>query len=156
MAVEILSRQSTLRQLDVHYYYRFHFILPTIWFSSGNLCISISSKDRFIFYIKLSYAFFMAFPPFCLALLSSAPPLTNSGCNSCNKCLENSYRIKNICMKQLRSASAITVPNKNQGRRKMRFIEAEKIGCIYWRDDNRMCCVEKEQTAPSHKSDHMK
>lgn len=102
-----------LCQLDVHYY-RFsccYSVDDAMIFIEANLCISISSKDWFIFYIKLSYAFVIAFCPlfpctwaisFCLFIPQHILRLNDS----CNKCLENScwwYRKKNrkcLCMKQ--------------------------------------------------------
>lgn len=90
-------------QLDVHYY-RFpcYFLDDDMIFIGANLCISISSKDRFIFYIKLSYVFVMAFCPlFChsISVFRSIPQQALAGCSdSCNKCLENSCCIyeKNV------------------------------------------------------------
>lgn len=45
------------------HYFRFHFILPALCFPSDN---SFQCPHRFIFCIKVSYAFVMAFSPFNL------------------------------------------------------------------------------------------
>lgn len=69
--------------------------VSTIWFSSSQLMhFNHITKDRFIFYIKLSYAFCSLFTQsrglgLCFHFLSQTPPIQSCD-NSCNKCLENS------------------------------------------------------------------
>lgn len=102
MIVEHSSSQPMLCQLDVHYYgFSFYFAIQRYDFHRATYAFQSHQKIGLFFYIKLSYAFVMAFFPLFLLLRPVVSIVVTSVLRIPNS-------IKNIWTKQWRSTSAIT------------------------------------------------